>query len=279
MSNLRVIPAIAALALGLAAPASAQDADTVVATVNGTDITLGHMIVLQQRLPEQYQELPDDVLFEGILEQLIQQTALGQQVDTLNKRAELILENERRALLAGDVIDSRAAEDVSQEELQAAYDEAFGGAEPEMEYEASHILVETEEEAQALIDELDGGADFATLAQERSTGPSGPNGGALGWFGQGMMVPEFEQAVMALEVGEVSPPVQTQFGWHVLILTDTRQKEAPSLDEVRDDLTNQLRQQAVQEMIEDVTASAEIERPDTTEIDPALMRNSDLLND
>ncbi|WP_226780060.1 peptidylprolyl isomerase [Oceaniglobus trochenteri] len=277
MSKRNVIPAVGAMMLALATPGFAQDADTVVATVNGTDITLGHMIVLEQRLPDQYKQLPDQVLFDGILEQLIQQTALGQQVGELDKRAQLILENERRALLAGEVIDEKARAEVSDEDLQAAYDEAYGNAEPEMEYQASHILVETEDEAKALIEELNGGADFAELAKEKSTGPSGPNGGELGWFGQGMMVPEFEQAVMELKVGEISEPVQTQFGWHVLILTDTRQKEAPSLDDVREELSDGVRQKAVQDMIAEVTESAEINRPDTGEIDPALLRNGELL--
>jgi peptidyl-prolyl cis-trans isomerase C len=249
----------------------------VVATVNGADITLGHMIVLQQRLPEQYQQLPDQVLFDGILEQLIQQTALGQQMGDLNKRAELILDNERRALLASEVIDKLANEPVSDEAIQAAYDAAFADAAPETEWQASHILVETEEEAKAIIEQLNGGADFATVAQEKSTGPSGPGGGALGWFGAGMMVPEFEEAVKTLKVGEISAPVQTQFGWHVLILTDTRQKEAPALEDVREELTDSIRQESVQKMIDDVTAAAEIQRPDAGTIDPALLRKGELV--
>ncbi|NCO20877.1 MAG: peptidylprolyl isomerase [Rhodobacterales bacterium] len=275
MSKLRATTA--ALALLLAGPALAQTADTVVATVNGTDITLGHMIVLQQRLPDQYKELPDQVLFDGILEQLIQQTALGSQVGELNKRAQLIMDNERRALLAGDVIDQKANGAVTDDALQAAYDAVYATAEGEMEYQASHILVETEDEAKALIGQLNGGADFATLAQEKSTGPSGPNGGALGWFGPGMMVPEFEQAVMALKVGEISPPVQTQFGWHVLILTDSRPKAAPSLDDVREELSDGIRQQAVEEMVRQATETAKITRPDSGTIDAAMLRNADLL--
>jgi len=275
MSKLRATTA--ALALLLAGPALAQTADTVVATVNGTDITLGHMIVLQQRLPDQYKELPDQVLFDGILEQLIQQTALGSQVGELNKRAQLIMDNERRALLAGDVIDQKANGAVTDDALQAAYDAVYATAEGEMEYQASHILVETEDEAKALIGQLNGGADFATLAQEKSTGPSGPNGGALGWFGPGMMVPEFEQAVMALKVGEISPPVQTQFGWHVLILTDSRPKAAPSLDDVREELSDGIRQQAVEEMVRQATETAKITRPDSGTIDAAMLRNANLL--
>jgi len=277
MSKLRVTTAALALVLGLSAPVLAQDASTVVATVGGTEITLGHMIVLAQRLPEQYQQLSDQVLFDGILEQLIQQTALGQKAGEMNRRAELILENERRALMAGEVIDRQVNQAVSDEALQAAYDAAYADVTPEMEYQASHILVETEEEAQALITELEGGADFATLAQEKSTGPSGPNGGALGWFGAGMMVPEFEVAVMALSVGEISPPVQTQFGWHVLILTDTRRQAAPSLDEVRDELADTIRQRAVEALIEESTAGIEVTRAEEGSIDAALLRNGDLV--
>lgn len=277
MSNLRSFTMIGAFALGLTGPVYAQDADTVVATVNGTDITLGHMIVLVQRLPEQYRQLPDQTLFDGVLEQLIQQTALGQKVGPMDKRAELILENEKRALLAGELIEQIAEEAVTDEALQTAYDAAYAGVEPEMEYNASHILVETEEEAKALIEELEGGKDFAELAREKSTGPSGPNGGELGWFSKGMMIKEFEDAVLALNVGETSQPVQTQFGWHVLTLTDSRQKETPSLDDVRDELSDTIRQSAIEAAIGEVTTAAEVTRAEPGSIDAALLRDGALL--
>lgn len=277
MSNFRAYSLVGTLLLGLATPASAQDADTVVATVNGTDITLGHMIVLAQRLPQQYQELADDVLFDGILEQLIQQTALGAQVGELNKRAELILENEKRALLAGEVIDLAAGEAVTDAAVQSAYDQAYAGTEPETEWQASHILVETEDEAKALVTDLADGADFTELAKTKSTGPSGPNGGELGWFGKGMMVPEFEVAVNDMAVGDVSAPIKTQFGWHVIKLLDTREKEAPSLDTVRDELADAIRQAAVEAMIASATEGAEITRADTTDLDPAKLRDGSLL--
>lgn len=278
MLRMKMIPLAGALAFGLAMPLAAQDADTVVATVNGTDITLGHMIVLAQRLPEQYQQLPDDTLFEGVLEQLIQQTALGQQIGEMDKRTELILENERRALTAGQVIDKAAEQPVDEESLQAAYAAAYAQEGGAPEYQASHILVETEDQAKELVTELEAGADFATLAREKSTGPSGPNGGELGWFGEGMMVPEFEEAVKVLEVGEISPPVKTQFGWHVLVLTDTRQTEAPTLDDVREELANEIRQEAMKDMIEGVVADAEITRPEAGTFDPALLRQADLVS-
>ncbi|KAF0676367.1 peptidylprolyl isomerase [Profundibacterium mesophilum] len=257
--------------------AATPDAATVVATVNGTPITLGHMIVMRERLPEQYQQMPDQALWDGILEQLIQQTALSSDA-ALSGRAELMLENERRALLAGERIQAVADEAVTDEALQAAYDETYAGSEAQTEWNASHILVETEEEAEALINEIENGKDFAELAAEKSTGPSGPNGGELGWFGPGMMVDEFEEAVKTLEPGAVSAPTQTQFGWHVVKLNETREQPAPTLDDVRDDLAAQIQQEAVQEAIADITDKADVEKTAADGIDAALLRDDSILN-
>ncbi|WP_306045993.1 peptidylprolyl isomerase [Nioella sp. MMSF_3534] len=268
----------AALSALMITPAMAQDADTVLATINGQDITLGHIIVAHSQLPEQYQALPDDVLLTGILEQLVQQEIVATAArDDLSAAMRLGLENEERAYVAALTLDEIALAEIPAEELQAAYDAEFGEMEAVTEYNASHILVETQEEAQALVEELEGGADFAELAREHSTGPSGPNGGQLGWFTAGMMVPSFEEAVFALEVGEVSPPVETRFGWHVVILNDSRDQAAPALEEVREQLEEGLRQARVDAHIESLTAAAEIDRPEL-DIDPALIRNLDLLD-
>ncbi|WP_102106519.1 peptidylprolyl isomerase [Oceaniglobus roseus] len=278
MSNLRTLALAGTILAGLAAPLAAQDADTVVATVNGTDITLGHMIALQNRLPEQYKQLPDQVLYDGILQQLIQQTALEQAAGEPDKRATLTLENERRALLAGEMIQQAADEPVTDEELQEAYKAAYADAAPETEWHASHILVKTEDEAKELVTALEGGKDFAELAKEKSTGPTGPNGGDLGWFSEGMMVKEFEDAVKTLKPGEISGPVQTQFGWHVLKLQETRQKEAPTLDEVRDELTDTVRQNKITAMVEKITSEATITQAEPGTVDPAMMRDESLLD-
>ncbi|MFV1874195.1 peptidylprolyl isomerase [Nioella sp.] len=268
----------AALSALMITPAFAQDADTVLATINGQNITLGHIIVAHSQLPEQYQALPDDVLLTGILEQLVQQEIVATAArDDLSAAMRLGLENEERAYVAALTLDEIALAEIPAEELQAAYDAEFGEMEAVTEYNASHILVATEEEAQALVEELEGGADFAELAREHSTGPSGPNGGQLGWFTAGMMVPSFEEAVFALEVGEVSPPVETRFGWHVVILNDSRDQAAPALEEVREQLEEGLRQARVDAHIESLTAAAEIDRPEL-DIDPALIRNLDLLD-
>ncbi|WP_438362903.1 peptidylprolyl isomerase [Nioella halotolerans] len=272
------ILASAALSACLITPAIAQDADTVLATVNGQEITLGHLIVAQSQLPEQYQSLPDDVLLTGILEQLVQQEVVASAVrDDLSTSMQLGLENEERAYVAALTLDEVAMAEIPEEELQAEYDAQFGDVEAGTEYNASHILVETEGEAQSLIDELEGGADFATLAREHSTGPSGPNGGQLGWFNAGMMVPSFEEAVFDLEVGEASGPVETQFGWHVIILNDTRDQAAPALEEVRDQLVEGLRQARVDAYVQQLTDESDVTRAEL-DIDPALLRNTDLLD-
>ncbi len=272
---------LAALAVSCAAtlPAIAQDvtADTILATVNGTDITVGHMIVMRDALPEQYDNLADDVLFDALLDQAVQQLVLAQTIEAPSRVVQLRLENERWTLLAGAAMTLEINKSVTEEAVQAAYDEQFASVEPAREYNASHILVETEEEAAALVVDLQGGADFAGLAKEHSTGPSGPNGGELGWFGVGMMVAPFEEAVVGMEVGQVSAPVQTQFGWHVIILNETRLLDAPSLEEVRADLSSELEQNAIASIIESLTDSADVSRPDTSDIDPAILRDTSLV--
>jgi peptidyl-prolyl cis-trans isomerase C len=283
MTNLRTKLSASAFALMLALPVQAQEtlnADSVVATVNGTDITLGHMLMVRSSLPQQYQELPDEVLWDGILDQIVQQTVLSQQdTDEENRRIQLALENERRALLAAQVIEGLVAEGVTDEAIQQAYEEKYAESDSGVEFNASHILVETEEEAATIVEQLNDGADFAELASEKSTGPSGPNGGELGWFGAGMMVPEFEAAVQDMEVGEISEPVQTQFGWHVITLNETRDKAAPALEEVRQEIETELSQGVVAGKIQELTSNADVTRTAKEEVDTSVLSNLDLLEE
>ncbi len=278
----QLFPAIALVAAtALSAPATAQDSpdpDTVMATVNGTDITLGHMIALRASLPAQYGQLPPEMLFDGILDQLVQQTLLMQNFEgELSRRNALVLDNERRAIFATEAIDRVMGGDLDEAEIQAAYDAQYASAEQETEYKAAHILVETEKTARDLIAQLDDGADFAALAREHSTGPSGSNGGDLGWFGPGVMVESFFDAVASLDTGEVSDPVQTQFGWHVIKLNDTRLKETPPLDEVRGEIEESLRQAAFDAHIAKLTAAASIDRNGADGIAPETINQTDLL--
>ena len=252
-------------------------ADTVVATVNGEDITIGHLVLARASLPQQYQALPNDVLFDGLIDQLIQQTVLGQAMGEMTTRAQVQLDNERRSIVAAEQIGKVVSEAVTEDAVAAAYDAQYADAEPTQEWDASHILVETEEEAAALIEELEGGADFAELARTKSIGPSGPNGGALGWFGPGMMVKPFEDAVTGMEVGDVAGPIQTQFGWHVVKLNDARMKGAPPLEEVREEIVAKLENDAVEQALATLLGAAQIERADVSGIDPNVLSDPAIL--
>lgn len=281
--HLRIMAGVV-LAAGLATPAFTQetpgaDASTVVATVNGTEITLGHMIVAMATLPEQYQQLPDQTLFDGILEQLVQQTVLSQSYTAdMPSRVRLSLENEERSLRAGEAINDLLVDAVSEEQIVVAYEAEVANFESQEEFRASHILVETEEEAVGVKTELDGGADFAELAREKSTGPTGANGGDLGWFGTGRMVPEFEAAVISLKEGEVSGPVQTQFGWHVILLNETRTTQPPSLEERREEITASLQREEIQRILSAATEDADITMPEGEAVDASLLRSIELLD-
>jgi peptidyl-prolyl cis-trans isomerase C len=261
MANLTVA---AGLLTSAANAQSSVDSDVVVATVNGEEIKMGHVVMVYDTLPQQYKSLPAEQVFQGIVEQIIQQTVLAQAAANPNANyIEFAVDNERRILTASQMIDEITTEATSEDKLHAYYDATYQSADLGREYNASHILVESEEEAKDLIVKLSDGADFAALAQEFSTGPSGPNGGALGWFGQGRMVAPFEQAVMSLTVGEVSPlPVQTQFGWHVIILNDMRAVQAPAFEEVSGEIAAELQRVAIEERVKVMVDGAAVVRVD-----------------
>ncbi len=272
-----------AVAICFALPAFAQEVptlDTVVATVNGEAITLGDMISIRAGLQPQYQQIPAETLFSSILEQLVQQTALSQALgDNVPQYIDIALNNERRTLMAGEALEAFVAgNEVSDEDLQAAYKDQFANFEGEEEFNASHILVPTEEEANEIRKALTDGADFAETAKEKSTGPSGASGGSLGWFGKGQMVKPFEDAVAELAVGEISQPVQTQFGWHLIILNDARKSEAPTFEEARQDLVNAAQRAAVQAYIAEQAAAAEVDQSGAEALDPNVLQRVDLLN-
>jgi len=271
-----------AATIGLSGPLqAAPDADTVVARVNGEEITLGHMILARATLPQQYQQLPPDVLYTAILDQLVQQTALKQAQEKTDPpvphHVELSLENEKRQLLAAEEIERILTNAATDEAIRAEYDQLYADGYGGDEFSAAHILVETEDEAKAVKAEVDRGADFAEVAKTKSTGPSGPNGGDLGWFSAGDMVPAFEAAVMEMEPGQVSDPVQTQFGWHIIKLNEKRKAAAPSFDEAREQIAQDLRRKAIEQRVEELTAAATVERPEVDGLDPSVLTNIELL--
>lgn len=281
MAKMTKILGAMALAAGLSAlPALAEDLtpETVVATVNGKPVTLGEMIVMRASLPPQYLSLPDDVLFKGILDQMVQQSALEQSVEpTLSKKDRIQIENDRRSAIAALALQGVVQNAVTDTALQAAYDAKYKDFKPGTEYHAAHILVDSEEKAKEIKAQIDGGVTFADAAKTHGTDGTAASGGDLGWFGAGMMVKPFEDAVAAMKPGELVGPVQTEFGWHLIQLLETRPAAAPALDDVREDLAAELEQKAVQAHVEAVTKAAKIEKPGEG-IDPAVLKDETLLD-
>src|SRR5690606_4083001 len=165
----------------------------------------------------------------------------------------------RRAYFAQEIAGA-----VTEEAVRADYDAFTAQFTPQDEIRASHILVESEEEANAIKAELDGGADFAAIAKEKSIDPgSGANGGDLGFFGKGMMVPSFEEAAFALtEPGEVSAPIQSQFGWHIIKLGEKRQSQPPTFEQVAPQIQQQVLMRSFNEKVEDLMSGVEIDIAD-----------------
>jgi peptidyl-prolyl cis-trans isomerase C len=207
----------------------------------------------------------------------VRQTAVASaHGDKLDAADRANLELQRRAYLASAALETVAEPEPTEAEIKAAYDKFFGATEPQTEYSAAHILVETEEDAKAVKAELDGGADFGTVAEARSTGPSGPNKGDLGWFTADQMVPPFAEAVKAMEKGQISGPVKTEFGWHVIKLNDSRTAEPPKMDEVKEQLVQQVRRDKVDAEIARLVGEAKVEK--TEGLDPKLLEDAELLD-
>lgn len=278
MGFIKQVSLASVAAIAIASTSVAQDkpsADTVLATVDGTVITLGHVVAIASGLSQEYDGISPDQLYNGILDQLIQQTLLEATTPVSEKRLKFLVENERRAMASGNALEAIAEAAVSDGAVEKLYETKIAGAPANPEFQASHILVETEKAANEIMKMLEGGADFATLAKEKSTGPSGPSGGDLGWFGPGAMVPEFDQAVAEMKVGEFVGPVKTQFGYHVIILND--QRDHPTLDSQRQELVEELGTAAISAEIARLEASAKIER-NAPQFDLSLIRDAGIVN-
>lgn len=244
--------------------AVAQEPGDVVAKVGDTEVTEADIAFASQDFADQLSQVPPTQWRKILTDVVVDMTVLANaareagiaEEDAFKRQVEfLTMRALRNAYLARE-IEGKISEDA----VQAAYDKEFADYQGEEERKARHILVKTKEEAEAVIAELDGGRDFAELAQEKSTGPSGPNGGDLGYFTRGRMVKEFEDAAFALEVGAHSKePVETQFGWHVIKVEDARKQPAPELSEVRERLRQELLRARYTEVLEDLKSKTSIE--------------------
>ena len=228
--------------------AQANDNRVPVGTVNGETLWLDDVMRQAERLPDEFQQTPLANYFDQLVTDMVDariaadaaRTAKHDQKDDV--AAAMIIAADR--VLAESWLGETVASEVDDAAIENAYQKFVADSASREQVTASHILVETEDDAKAVIAALENGDDFADLAKTKSTGPSGPNGGSLGTFGRGQMVPAFENAAFALGDGSFSKtPVQTQFGWHVILLEDRRTAEPPSFaalqPQLRQNLVNQ----------------------------------------
>ena len=250
------------LALAMVAPASAGDAD-VVATVNGKAIVEADVNMLNALMGDALKRVPEANRHQLLVNVLVEMRLLADAGEKAGKetspevqrRLEWLKAQTLRDAYVHEVIDPQVTDAV----VKARYDEMINKVKAQTEIHARHILVKTEDEAMAIIAELEKGADFATLAKAKSTGPTGPRGGDLGFFGPGRMVPAFDKAAFELKVGEYTKvPVKTQFGWHVIKVEETRDIKPPSFDEVKVRLRQRMEQEKLREVVVALKAKAEI---------------------
>ncbi len=268
MMRAMLLAGVLALGLGQAAVCHAQTASGgVVARVNGEAITSADMSMFYESLPAEYRQVPMDALYDQLLEGLIDRKLLALAAreaglfddETVKERLAYVEDGVLQEVYLGRIIDA----EVSEERLGAAYDALVADQAGNQEVHARHILLDSEKDARAVIAELGAGADFAEMARQHSTGPSGPNGGDLGYFTREQMVPEFADVAFALEAGVITTePVQTQFGWHIIKVEDRRAVEPPGFEAVVVELRNREAQTVIIELMQRLHAGAAITRFD-----------------
>ena len=257
--------------------ADAKPKDPVVATVDGVPVLHSEIVMAHALLPQQLQGVPLDTLFDTLVAMVVDRKLLVAEArkrhldedPDYRARVKMIEEQLLERVLMTKVVEEKVTDDV----LKAHYDKLVAAApKDEEEVHARHILVAKEDEAKAIIAELDKGGDFVALAKEKSTGPSGPRGGDLGYFTHGQMVKEFETAAFALKKGEYTKaPVKTEFGWHVIKIEDRRMKQPPTYEEARQQLEEEATRDAGTALVDGLRTKAKIVRfnPDGTAKDAA----------
>ncbi len=240
-------------------------ADKVIATVDGNKITQAMLDVyaLQRGAPSSSdvdQEQRDKLLQELINREILYQKAMAGKMEK-NAQVQLELDSARRNILASQVIRNLAEGDkeLTDEFLTAEYNKYIATL-SNTEFKARHILVDSEEGAKSIVAELDKGTDFIKLAEEKSDGPSKSAGGDLGWFRSEQMVKPFSDAVAKLEKGKYTKtPIKTEFGWHVILLEDTRTISPPPFSAIKDQLAQKIRTERITNFLADVRKTAKID--------------------
>ena len=248
--------------------AAAVDPTKVIATVDGQPVTEADLQQAIQDLDQQFARLPEEQKRAAALSAVIEIRLLADEArakgfdksDEYKRRMAFL---EQRAL-HGEVIEKEVAAAITDEDIRKRYDTEMANTPPVNEVHARHILVKTKEEAEAIVKQLDGGAKFEDIAKEKSSDPgSGAQGGDLGWFGPGQMVPEFEKAAFALEPGSYTKePVQSQFGWHIILVEDKRAKQPPAFEQVKEQFRSLLLREKYFALVKQLRAAGKVEVTD-----------------
>jgi peptidyl-prolyl cis-trans isomerase C len=246
-------------------PVAALAEDIVVATINGVDIKQSDLDFAASEVGAQLANYPPEdrrrMLLQFVMEnELMAEAATKDGLDSGQSFDDRLKYHRRRALRDA-YFDKAVRNAVTDDEAKKVFDQKIATVKPEPEIHARHILVATEAEAKEIEERLKKGEDFATLAKEKSKDPSA-EGGDLGFFGKGQMLKPFEDAAFALEVGQISDPVQTQFGWHIIKVEEKRTRPLPTFDQVKDTIVGQLTQQKAKEAINQLHESAKIDIKD-----------------
>jgi peptidyl-prolyl cis-trans isomerase C len=260
----RLLTMLTALTLSWTAMAQ-DDASLEVLTINDQPYTLNLVGNIINQLPDNIRQQPIDAYYDSIIDDIID-TKLSADAARQSGLAEkpLVKEIAMRAyerVIAEAWLNEELNRRITDDMIAQSYNDLLADTESRTETKASHILLDSEAEAMAVIARLDQGEDFAAIAKEVSTGPSGPNGGALGYFRRGDMVPSFELASFNLEVGTYTKtPVQTRFGWHVIQVSERRVADAPPLAEIEDQLRSSVSVKIIGTIISELRAKASITR-------------------
>jgi peptidyl-prolyl cis-trans isomerase C len=259
------------MALSLTFSAGLVHAAGPVARVNGSDITEAELGFAEAEVGSEIAGLPAEarrrVLVEYLVEAHLFAEAAGKNQLGTGKEFEDRLAYYKLRALRDTFYEKKVRDAVTEAQAKTAYDEQIAKIVPEPEVRARHILVKTEQEAKDLVKQLKGGADFVELAKKSSDGPSAQTGGDLGYFARGQMVKPFEDAAFALKAGEISAPVQTEFGWHVIKVEDKRNRPVPQFDEVKDQLIASLVQNQLKTVVQGLRGTAKVEI-----VDPELKK-------
>ncbi|MBA7471619.1 putative parvulin-type peptidyl-prolyl cis-trans isomerase [subsurface metagenome] len=255
-----------AVALALIAGSPARAEDKVLAKVNGVEIKESDVALAEEELAPSLQQMDpasrkDNVLGFLIDLQIVAKAAEDKKIentDDFKKR----LSFARKRLMMDSLLASEGKAATTDDAMKKVYEEAAKQITSEVEVRARHILVETEDEAKAVVEELKKGADFAELAKKKSKDPGASDGGDLGFFTKDQMVPEFSAIAFTLEPGKISDPVKSQFGWHVIKVEEKRNRQAPPIDQVKGQIETYVTRKAQADYVAKLRETAKVERLD-----------------